>query len=186
MLGSMSPCRLRRTVPFRLAVAAGTVAAASLSLSLVGAAPAAASTTAPTCTTVTDGQSSGWCNLYPGNATDNVQELGMVALSLDGSTLTVSTQSATSGVVADTSFACLTATSPGDTRMQDAQCTKADGVWIPFTGGSVTIDLAQYPQFVGTQFNVQVAANQDANSANGDAFYNNVTVSDSSGGVALI
>ena len=41
----------------------------------------------------------------------------------------------------------------------------------------MTIDLSRYPQFLNTQFTIQVAANQDANNANGDAFYNNVTAS---------
>lgn len=174
--------RAGRSVLVRLALAAGTAAAGTLGAVALAAAPASAAT-APTCTSVANGQDSGWCALYPGSATDNVQELGDVALSADGSTLLVQTQSAADGTVPDTSFACLLAVDPGRTRMQQTQCTDAAGVWIPFTGGSVTIDLAQYPQFAGTDFVVQVAANQDANSANGDAFYNNVAVADSSGGI---
>ncbi|MDA8269635.1 MAG: hypothetical protein M0Z63_03825 [Actinomycetota bacterium] len=173
--------RVGRTAPLRLGVALGTAAAGTLGLALLTAAPASAGT----CAAVTDGQTSGWCALYPGNATGNIQELGQVALSTDGSTLTVQTQSASTGVVPGTSFACLTATDPGMTRLQEQQCAMDNGVWVPFTGGSTTIDLAQYPQFQGTQFNVQVAANQDANSANGDAFYDNFTVTDTGGSVSL-
>lgn len=173
-----------RSAMARLVLAAGIAAMGTLGAVALAVAPASAAT-APTCTAVADGQSSGWCALYPGNATGNVQELGDVALSLDGSTLTVQTQSASTGTVPDTSFACLLATDPGSTRMQETLCTQAGGVWIPFTSGAVTIDLTQYPQFSGTTFTVQVAANQDANSANGDAFYNNVTVSDTTGSIFL-
>ena len=47
---------------------------------------------------------------------------------------------------------------------------------VPDRGRIATIDLSLYPQFRNAQFTVQVAANQDANNANGDAFYNNFTV----------
>lgn len=169
--------RQRRSNPLRFAVALGTAVTAALALSLLGAAPAVAGGTCPT--SIADGQSSGWCGLYPGTASTNIQEYGQVTLSSDGSTLTVQTQSASSGVVAGTSFACLTPTDPGSTRLQEEQCAQDSGVWFPFSGGSVTIDLTQYPQFLNTQFNVQVAANQDANNSNGDSFYDNFTVMDS-------
>ena len=169
--------RQRRFTAPRLAVALGTVFGATLSLSLLGASPAMAGGTCPT--SIADGYSSGWCGLYPGSASSNVQEYGQVALSSDGTALTVETESASTGVVPDTSFACLTVTDPGSTRLQEELCAQEDGIWIPFSGGSTTVDLSQYPQFLNTQFNVQVAANQDANSANGDAFYGNFTIVDS-------
>jgi hypothetical protein len=83
-----------------------------------------------------------------------------------------------------TSFACLVfvPASQVTRRLQDTQCAMAEGVWFPANGGSVTIDLTQYPQFLNTQFTVQVAANQSADSSNGDAFYNNFSVSTVSGG----
>lgn len=169
--------RKRRSNLLRLAVGLGTVATAALTLSLLGAAPAMAGGTCPT--SIADGQSSGWCGLYPGTASTNIQEYGQVTLSSDGTSLTVDTESASTGVVPDTSFACLTATDPGSTRLQETLCAQDGGVWVPFSGGTVTIDLTQYPQFLNTEFNVQVAANQDANDANGDAFYDNFTVMDS-------
>jgi hypothetical protein len=175
--------RSGRSTMARLVLAAGTAAVGTLGTVALAAAPASAAT-APTCTAVESGQDSGWCALYPGDATGNVQELGDVAVSLDGSTLTVQTQSASTGTVPDTSFACLLESDPGRTRMQQTLCAQAGGVWIPFSGGAVTIDLTQYPQFSGTTFTVQVAANQDANSANGDAFYNNVAVSDTTGSIS--
>jgi hypothetical protein len=131
------------------------------------------------CSSVAAGQSSGWCGLYPGNASDNTQELGLVSVSADGTTLTVQTQDASTGVVPATSFACLTGTAPTliTHRLEQTLCASVGGVWFPYTGGSLTIDLAAYPQFLNAQFTVQVAANHDANNANGDAFYNNVSVS---------
>ena len=131
------------------------------------------------CAAVSAGGSSGWCSLYPGNATSNGQEQGLVSVSSTGSSITVQTQSASTGVLAETSFACLTLVPASQItqRLQDTRCTAAGGVWFPFLGGSLTIDLTQYPQFRNAQITVQVAANQDANNANGDAFYNNVSVS---------
>ena len=131
------------------------------------------------CAAVSVGGSSGWCGLYPGNATSNTQEQGLVSVSSTGSSITVQTQSASTGVLAETSFACLTSVPASQItqRLQDTRCAAAGGVWFPFFGGSLTIDLTPYPQFRNAQFTVQVAANQDASNANGDAFYNNVTVS---------
>lgn len=168
--------RRRRSDSLRLAVALG-VTAAALSVSLLGAAPAMAGGTCPT--SIVDGQGSGWCGLYPGTASNNVQEYGQVTLSSDGTSLTVDTQSASSGVLPDTSFACLTSVDPGSTRLQEEQCAQDGGVWVPFSERTTTIDLTQYPQFLNTSFNVQVAANQDASDANGDSFYDNFTVMDS-------
>jgi len=176
---SVSSHPKRRTARWGGAAFAGT-AAATLSLSAFGAIPATAAPTAlggVTCASVSDGQSSGWCALYPGRAAGNVQEFGRVSLSTDGSTLTVTTQSTSTGAAPRMSYACLTSTNPGRTRLQQRQCAAAGGVWIPFTGGSVTIDLSQYPQFAGAHFTVQVAANLSAGNANGDAFYGNVPVS---------
>jgi len=131
------------------------------------------------CNAVSAGGSSGWCGLYPGQASSNITEQGMIGVSLNGDSMTVQTQSAATGVVPGTSFACLllTPASQITQRLQDTLCTAAGGVWLPFGGGSLTIDLGQYPQFENTQFTVQLAANMDANSANGDAFYNDFTVS---------
>ena len=102
-----------------------------------------------------------------------------MSVSTDGRSLTVQTQDASSGVVAATSFACLTTTGASliTHRLEQSLCTAMGGVWLPYSGGSLTIDLTAYPQFLNTQFTVQVAANHDANNANGDAFYNNVSVS---------
>jgi len=44
------------------------------------------------------------------------------------------------------------------------------------------VGLTAYSQFLNAQFTVQVAANRDANNANGDAFYNNVSVNTVTGG----
>ena len=55
-------------------------------------------------------------------------------------------------------------------------------MWFPIDGGSQTIDLSAYPQFLNAQFTVQVAANQDAHNSNGDAFYNNIAASTKTGG----
>jgi hypothetical protein len=139
------------------------------------------------CTSVSVGASSGWCDLYPGNATTNVQELGQVSVSTTGTSLTVQTESASSGTVPATSFACLLFSPPSSItqRLQDTQCTAAGGVWFPASGGSITIDLTQYPQFLNTQFTVQVAANRSADDSNGDAFYNNVAVSTVTGSTIL-
>ncbi|MGO9909838.1 MAG: hypothetical protein ACLPQS_01555 [Acidimicrobiales bacterium] len=131
------------------------------------------------CAAVSVGESSGWCGLYPGNATGNTKELGQVTVSGDGQSLVIQTEDASSGAAPATSFACLTATDPTQIthRLQDTQCGDEGGVWLPFTGGSLTVDLTAYPQFLDTQFTVQVAANADAGNANGDAFYNNFSVS---------
>jgi len=140
---------------------------------------ASASVTRDPCAAVAAGQSSGWCALYAGNATNNVKQLGAVSVSADGTTITVQTQDAGAGVVPKTSFACLTLTpaSEIDHRLQDQQCAAAGGTWFPFSGTSLTIDLNAYPQLLNTQFTVQVAANKDANNSNGDAFYNTLSVS---------
>ncbi len=131
------------------------------------------------CGAVAVGQSSGWCGLYPGNAVANVQELGQVTVSADGLSLTVQAQDASTGVVAATSFACLTATPATQIthRLVNSLCVANGGTWLPFTGGSLTVNLQSYPQFLNAQFTVQVAANADAKSSNGDAFYNNLSVS---------
>jgi hypothetical protein len=113
-----------------------------------------------------------------------VPELGQVTISADGTSLVVQTQSASSATVPATSFACLVFVSASQItqRLQNTQCAKAGGIRFPASGGSFTIDLAQYPQFLNMQFTVQVAANQSANSSNGDAFYNNFSVSTVTGG----
>lgn len=136
------------------------------------------------CQAVYAGGSSGWCGLYPGNATDNVQELGQVTLSSDGTSIVVATESASSGTVPATSFACVLSTPASEIthRLQGTQCAKAGGVWFPASGGTISIDLTQYPQFLNSSFTVQVAANQSANSSNGDSFYNNVTVTSTAAG----
>ena len=115
--------------------------------------------------------------LFPGNATNNVRELGQVSINASGTSLTVQTSDASSGVVPATAFACLLFTPASQIahRLQAQQCATAGGVWFPMAGSSTTIDLTAYPQFLNAQFTVQVAANQDANNANGDAFYNNIT-----------
>ncbi len=135
------------------------------------------------CNSVAVGGSSGWCGLYPGNATDNVRELGQVSINAGGTMLTVQTADASTGVLPATSFACLLFTPPSQIlhRLQGQQCAAAGGVWFPIAGGSQTIDLSAYPQFLNAQFTVQVAANQDAKSSNGDAFYNNITADSTSG-----
>jgi hypothetical protein len=136
------------------------------------------------CNAVAAGASSGWCGLYPGNATNNVRQLGQVSLSANGTLLTVQTSDASTGVLPATSFACLVFLAPAQIthRLQDQQCAAAGGVWFPMPGGSESIDLTAYPQFLNAQFTVQVAANKDANNSNGDAFYNNIAVSAATGG----
>jgi hypothetical protein len=136
------------------------------------------------CVTTAAGGSSGWCGLYPGNAVDNTKELGLVAVSADGQTLTVQTQDAGTGALPATSFACLTATPSAEIthRLQQTQCADNGGVWLPFTGGALTIDVSGYPQFLDTTFTVQVAASSSAKDANGDAFYNTFSVSTVTGG----
>jgi len=135
------------------------------------------------CNSVAAGGSSGWCGLYPGNATDNVRELGQVSINSSGTVLTVQTADASTGVVPSTSFACLVFTPPSQIvhRLQGQQCGAAGGVWFPIAGGAQTIDLSAYPQFRNAQFTVQVAANQDAKNSNGDAFYNNIAADTTSG-----
>ena len=179
-----SPTGIRRR-PRALARRSGLAVTGALLLAAV-ASPAGATEPHSGCTAISAGTSSGWCGLYPGNATNNARELGLVSLSADGTKLTVQAQDADSGVVPATSFACLTATPISEIvhRLQDEQCAKAGGVWFPIAGGSQVIDLAEHPQFLNAQFTVQVAANKSANSSNGDAFYNNVAVdsTSSSGG----
>ena len=131
------------------------------------------------CQSVASGGSSGWCGLYPGDATSNTKELGMVTVSSDGMTIVVSTQSASTGDAPQTSFVCVAATPAAQItkRLQDSHCDAVGGVWLPFAGGSLTIVLSQYGQFQNATFTVQVAANQNASDPNGDSFYNNVSVS---------
>ena len=157
---------LRRT----LAVVAGAAVVASL------ATLASADVVHTGCNAVGVGATSGWCRLYPGNATDNVRELGQVSINAAGTSMTVQTADASTGVVPATAFACLlfTPASQVTHRLQGQQCAAAEGVWFPMAGGSTTIDLTAYPQFLHAQVTVQVAANRDANNANGDAFYNNI------------
>jgi hypothetical protein len=158
-----------------LAVTVGSVMGFALASST------AASATPPHggCAAVSAGASSGWCPLYPGNATSNTQELGMVTVSADGSSIQVETQNASNGAAPQTSFVCLVSSPASQIahRLPATLCAAAGGVWIPFTGGSLTIDLWQYPQFLNAQFTMQVAANHNAGDANGDSFYNNVGVS---------
>jgi hypothetical protein len=138
------------------------------------------------CQPVAPGGTSGWCGLYPGNATSNTKELGMVTVSSDGNSIVVNTENAADGNAPGTSFVCLVATPAAQIteRLQDRHCDSAGGVWLPFTGGSLTIDLAQYVEFENTTFTIQVAANEHAANANGDSFYNNLSVSTvSSGGL---
>jgi hypothetical protein len=150
----------------------------------VGAGAALAGVSRTGCSDATVGQSSGWCGLYPGNAVNNAKELGLVTVSADGQSLTVQTQDAGMGGVPSTSFACLTAAASAQIthRLQQTQCAAIGGVWFPFAGGSLTIDLTAYPQFLDTAFTVQVAANRSAENANGDAFFNNFSVSTLTGG----
>jgi len=145
----------------------------------IGLSPSAAGATVPhSGCTASVGGSSGWCGLYPGNATSNTQEFGQVTVS-DGSSILVQTENASNGAAPLTSFVCLVSTPAAQIthRLQDTQCNAAGGVWLPFTGGSLVIDLSQFPQFLDSQFTIQVAANEHANDSNGDAFYNNVSVS---------
>jgi len=134
------------------------------------------------CGTTSAGQSSSWCALYPGNATQNAQEQGQVSLSQDGMTLIVQTQNTFDGQAPATSSACLTATPTAQVsqRLQAQQCTQLGGSWITWQGGSEAIDLAAYPGLLGSLFTVQVGANHDAANGNGDAFYNNFGVDDAS------
>ncbi len=161
-------------------VVQGAVAAGLAIAGLVVAAGAASATPPHTgCAATTAGNSSGLCGLYPGNAVDNVKDLGQVAETADGTTLTITTQDAVTGAAPDTSFACLIATPADqiDHRLQDEKCNADGGVFLPFTGGTLTVDLTQFPQFRNTQFTVQIAANDNAGDPNGDAFYNNFSVS---------
>jgi len=156
-----------------------------LTASLVGMAvaftptPSGAAEPHSGCAAVSAGGNSGWCGLYPGDATSNVQDLGSVAVSSDGSTITVQTESVSTGMAPETSFACLVSTPASQItkRLQDRHCTSANGIWLPFDGGSLSINLNQYPQFANATFTIQVAANANAHNANGDAFYNNFSVS---------
>jgi len=157
-------------------VASGAVAFCG---SVVMSSSASATPVHSGCGNAAAGSDSGWCGLYPGNAVDNVKELGLVAVSADGQTLTIQTQDADSGDIPATSFACLTSAAATDIthRLQATQCADVGGVWFPYTGASLSIDLTAYPQFLNTQFTVQVAASGSAKNANGDAFYNNFSVS---------
>ena len=127
------------------------------------------------CGATSNGISSGWCNLYPGNASGNAKYLGQILLTNDATLLTIQTQSASDGSIPRTSFACLTLVDSAtiNHRLQAEQCTnKFNGVWVTWTGSSVTIDVTQYPQFANMLYTVQVAANGSAGNGNGDAFYN--------------
>ena len=161
--------------------AMGIIAGGALALSgfgIMGANFASATPVHTGCAPVHTFASSGWCGLYPGNATNNVQDLGQVSLSSNTTMLTIQTQSVDNGTAPRTSFACITSV-PADQithRLQDTQCTKDGGVWITWTGPSITVDMSQYPQFAGTVYTVQVAANDNAGNGNGDAFYNSFTV----------
>ena len=101
-----------------------------------------------------------------------------MTVSADGASIVVETQDASSGAAPQTSFVCLVSSPASQIthRLQATLCAAAGGAWIPFPGGSLTIDLWQYPQFLNTQFTMQVAANHNATDANGDSFYNNVDV----------
>jgi hypothetical protein len=164
------PNRFSEAVRRSVVVIIGPLVVASFAIA------ASADVTHTGCNSVAPGTSSGWCGLFPGNAIDNVRELGQVTISTNGTSLTVQTADASTGVVPATSFACLLFMPPSQIthRLQGQQCAAAGGVWFPMAGGSQTIDLTAYPEFLNTQFTVQVAANQDANNANGDAFYNNI------------
>jgi len=145
---------------------------------LLGVGPASATPVHQGCAAVFTFAPSGWCNLYPGNASNNVKDLGAVSLSSNTQLLTIQTQSVATGAAPRTSFACLTLVPAGqiDHRLQDTQCEATGGVWFTWTGPSTTIDLSNYPQFMGTIYSVQVAANDNAGNGNGDAFYNSFTV----------
>ncbi len=164
-------------------ILAGSLLAAVAALAVPGVALATPDHTG--CSAVAVGQTSGWCGLYPGNAVDNVKELGQVLVSSDGLSLTIQTQDMTTGAAPATSFACLTAddSAAATHRLQATQCADSGGAWLPFTGGALTIDLTAYPQFLDAQFTAQVAAGQNAENANGDAFYNNFSVSTLTGGI---
>ena len=167
---SMYANRSARVLCRGLAVIVGTVVVASV------ATIASADTAHTGCSSVGVGATSGWCGLFPGNAIDNVRELGQVSINANGTVLTVQTADASTGVVPATAFACFlfAPASQITHRLQGQQCAAAGGVWFPMAGGSTAIDLTAYPQFLNAQFTVQVAANQDAHNANGDAFYNNI------------
>ena len=125
-----------------------------------------------------NGIPSGWCNLYPGNASDNAKYLGQILLTNGATLLTIQTQTASDGSIPRTSFACLTLVDSAkiDHRLQAEQCSnKFNGVWVTWSGSSVTIDITQYPQFTNMLYTVQVAANGSAGNGNGDAFYNSFT-----------
>lgn len=163
----------------------GAASGAAVVLGSLALAPAVGATPPHTgCGTVTDGASSGWCALYPGNAKGNVQEQGQVSLDSTGTQLTVLTENTADGAAPATTSVCLTATPAVDLthRLQDSQCAKQGGVWLSWSGGAATVDLTQYPQLVGTTFTVQVQANHDAGNGNGDAFYNSVAVDSTGGG----
>jgi hypothetical protein len=168
--------RRRRAVTRRAVM---SLAGATASALAIGFGPSAAGATVPhSGCSASVGGNSGWCDLYPGNATANTKEFGQVTVS-SGSTILVQTENASNGAAPLTSFVCLVSTPAAQIthRLQDTQCTKAGGVWLPFSGGSLVIDLSQFPQFLNSQFTIQVAANEHANDANGDASYNSVSVS---------
>ena len=158
--GSTNRNRRRRGVIWRLAPVALVSGSLMVGVTAVMVSSAGATPAHTGCATASVGETSGWCGLYPGNATGNAKELGQVTVSVDGQSLTIQTEDASSGAAPATSFACLTAADPTQIthRLQDTQ-------------------------FLDTQFTVQVAANADARNANGDAFYNNFSASTVTSGI---
>ena len=167
-------------------LAAVSLGATLAAASLVGLSSTIGGAAAPdtVCSSASSGGSSGWCGLGPGHANSNTRVQGMVSVSSDGQTIVVNTQDTVSGNAPRTSFVCMVS-SPASLvtgRLQETRCGAAGGVWLTFTGGSLTIDLSQYGPFQNAQFTIQVAANPDAANANGDSFYANFGVSTSSSG----
>lgn len=152
------------------------VACASITIgSAVVLGPSVASATKPhTGCAVSVGTSSGWCGLYPGNATNNVKDVASVTMSGDGSLLTIATLSLDTNAPPRTSMSCISMVPlvVQTHRLQAEQCSAINGVWFTWSGASITIDLTQFPQFYGGNFSVQVGANKDAGNGNGDSFYN--------------
>lgn len=169
-----------------LALAGTALVGAALIVAATGISPTAANAAPPHagCAPAAAGGSSGWCGLYPGNATANVQELGQVTVCADGQSLLIQTEDAVTGSVPDTSFACLVMTDPSQIthRLHQSLCERAGGAWFSADGGSIAINLAQDPQSLNAQFTVQVAASHSADNGNGDAFYNDVSVNTVAGG----
>ncbi len=159
-----------------LGLASGAFGGA-VALAAAGAAGAAAVHTGCSPASVT--QSSGFCVLYRGSSSSTAQDLGDVAPNPTGTALTITTKVIATGAAPKTSFACLLPTSASqiDVRLDHVECRVHGGVFVPFSGGTVTIDLSQFPQFLDTQFSAQVGASKDATNPNDDLYYNNFTVS---------